>query len=181
MDVKNVYVGEISKIYRKNGKIVGKKVEYKKIYYNKDNNTYYVFNNNNFYPLKNDGKSAKTNVEIYLNKSSLVSLSSFYNTDKNLDYSEISYRCDLQIRKMIKEKCKKLYGYKYTDEEIDEIHSNNKLTIDEKADEILREHICVNSECCNYQTCIECVYNYLSNTKKRSFDKFGMIKKLQLK
>ena len=175
MEAKKIYIGEVYVNDKKSNE--PKRIGFKIIHHNEDSNAYFYLNNNQEYSISTD---RSTHYQ-YLEKESLIPFSSFAKMSENPSGFEIIYRCNLQIRKMISERCKKIYGYDYTDDEIDEIHERGKLTIDEKADQIFRFHLCTRDQLKNnlckcevYENCLECIYASLRETNLKEFDEFGI-------
>ena len=167
MDTRKIYIGEVYANKIENKKCVKKKAGWTILYYD----------GINYYSLRN-GKKIEVDVynNYYLDINSLISYNSFAKTSM-FTYNEkkdvIINKCLKMIGKLEELEYRKKYGYNYSKEEIDKIHSRNELTIYEKVNQILKddnihEIIGENEDNLNRK---EYVYKLLRKTGNKSFKK----------
>ena len=167
MDTRGIYIGEIYNNYFDKNKAKNRKLGWAIIYYD----------GINYYSVKT-GQKIEVDIykEIYLDINSLISYLSFAKTSM-FTYNEkkdvIFNKCLKMIGKLEELEYRKKYGYNYSKEEIDKIHSRNELTIYEKVNQILKDDNVkeINGENEEYLSRREYVYKVLRKTGYKSFKK----------
>lgn len=167
MDTRKIYIGEVYNRCIENNKCITKKIGWG-IFYT---------DGINYYGLKNNQRIDTDVFEnIHLNVSSLIPYLSFAKISV-FTYNESIEKIVKHCRKMIsileEKDIRNKYGYFYSKEELEKIHQNNQLTIDEKAKQILSDDSCkdIAGECDGITNKREYVYKVLHKSGKKSFDK----------